>query len=70
MNDIDKTIPDEFQTANIDDLLYGDDVEELDEYQKAYDALLKKDRALIDGFSLHSRGTMHWPDPIRKRHLR
>ena len=59
----------DFLEADIDELLNPDKEPEKSEDDKAYQALLKQDRKLLNGFSRGSEA-LRWPDPIRKRHIR
>lgn len=65
----DVKLPDDFQTANVNELLYGDAAPVESEDDKAYRVLLERDRKLVSGFAKRNEG-LKWPEPVRKRHIR
>jgi hypothetical protein len=58
----------DFLTEDIDKLLESE-AEKKNDDDKAYETLLKNDRNMMSGFSV-SRKQLHWPEPVRKRHIR
>ena len=59
----------DFMTADIGELLHGDDVPVESEDEKTYRLMLENDRRMLNGFEKKQDG-MRWPDPVRKRHIR
>jgi len=60
----------DFLDTDIKDLLNEKEAPAENEDEKAYRALQKQNRELMNGFTVTSRKRMNWPDPIRKRHIR
>ena len=59
----------DFQTSDIAELLH-ETVKPVDEEEKAYLALMERDRVLVSGFTKNSHSLLHWPEPVRKKYIR
>ena len=59
----------DFQTADIAELLDDKEGDKLSEDDKAYQALLSNDDAIMNVFE-SKRNKFAWPEPVRKRFIR
>ena len=59
----------DFQTADIAELLDDKEGDKLSDDEKAYQALLSNDAALMNVFDT-KRDKFAWPEPVRKRFIR
>ena len=59
----------DFQEADINELLTEKGKDKGSEDERAYRALLEQDHKMLSGFR-KVRPRMHWPEPVRKRHIR